>query len=166
MPNLNTLMAQPLRPVTVPGIPKLHNRRPTLRRSPTTKFAPLALACAMMIMALAACAPGDFRVRHGALRNQFADYVAVANATGRGALATPLVRLVDVVWEYEALPASGADADLKASTLAAMRATVEAFEQFSMADADDESWREYWDASLEAWAAVNDLEAIFARDEG
>lgn len=131
-----------------------------------TKFRRVALICAIMVLALAvaACAGPDFRTRHAAMREKFVDYVAVANATGRGALSTPLVRLVDVLWEYEALQASGADTDLHLHTVEAMRATINAFEQFAMSEGDDDSWRATWDAALDEWADVDDLEAMFARD--
>lgn len=51
MPNTNTPMTEPLRPVTVPGLPKLHNRRPTLRRPiPATNVAHALAVCAMLMV--------------------------------------------------------------------------------------------------------------------
>lgn len=51
MPNLNTPMTDTLRPVTVPGLPKLHNHRPTLRCPRlATNVAHAALACAMLMV--------------------------------------------------------------------------------------------------------------------
>lgn len=90
-----------------PTLPPVRSTRPKLHPTaqppaPATNVARTAtnvrtgvLLCGIIVavLALAACSAGpDYRAEHARLRTRFVDYVAAANATGRGALSTPLVR--------------------------------------------------------------------------
>jgi len=160
MPNLNTLMAQPLRPVTVPGIPKLHNRRPTLRRPILAKNVAHALAVCAMLVVVAGCAP-DFADQVNPIMARFADLETVASGTARIGLGPVIIQMQDAARELDAL--NTGDPEMQALIVHAMNITIDYYLAFSRQDADRVVTALHDEAET-AWAAITDLQAIRNRD--
>jgi len=129
----------------------------------TTKFAPLALVCAMLVVALAAGGSAGPSLADVAnpIMARFADAETTASNTARIGLAPVILEMQAAAREMNAVATS--DVEMKALIVHAMNLTIDYYLAFQ-SQATDAQMASLKAEAEGAWQAITDLANIRARD--